>query len=641
MSGTASLGGASAVADTARQDTGIVPSATTTLQSVRYPNRMNDLAVLGQTGRWKRSLLLRPKFAGRYLFLLYPKDLHSLDTVQSHAVSFTGFNSAPELLEVSIPGDLRRFTHWEWRLIKTTFEEESDTAEYELFDIANQSSNGYLMGPDAARFAAQAEEDGALARLITDVRPCMSGTIEFREGAPTGRVRTICWSCHQPYISASGQAALHPDTLDILTWYSEAVESFNPHRIWAMGDTAYADGTGTLNFANQVYERTGWHRDFNLRKDLLSLYRLNYRYHWSFEPLQRVMRSFPHLAMWDDHEIRDGHGSRTTDFTPEANAMKEIASQAAEEYLFAWTPRLRSEASRNLNVDNHQAFVDSHLAGFVFDGRNSRRYGEDLPIPPEVPLLISTVAGLFLGGVPGAVSGATAAALVEKEMIELYRWSNPGEVISDQQLNDFQRFCQHIQGQPSIRHLLLGNSVPFIYINDLVETLLSEISLAKEDFAHEVQDDIRDSWHSPANRRQLSLLIDILRDLHIARPDIEIVNLSGDIHLANAFSAQPDGFAKPIYQVTTSALTNRGSMSDGVAGFLAADGPLDTFTSDGLFGPVKRLWQEASFQNFLEVDATDQELLLKLRVYNRHDDQPFGARDRQLVLRNGEASIGL
>ena len=43
-----------------------------------------------------------------------------------------------------------------------------------------------------------------------------------------------------------------------------------------------------------------------------------------------------------------------------------------------------------------------------------------------------------------AITGTTArraatAALVEKEVIELYRWNNPGEVISDGQLRDFAR----------------------------------------------------------------------------------------------------------------------------------------------------------------------------------------------------------
>lgn len=630
MSGSSDIDEATSNEDFGGAAGAMLPAATKRLKPVRYPNRLNDVAVIGKTGHWRRSFLLRPKYAGRYLFLLYPYDAISPDTVQSREVSFTGFNTPPELVEITIPGDLRGHTKWEWRLIKTTFGAEEDTLDYELFEAATEPTDGYLTGPDAARFAAQAEQDGAIVRLITDVRPAMSGITEFKEGTATNSYRAISWSCHQPYIRQNGTPAMHPDAMDILKWYAGRAESFDPHQIMAMGDTAYSDSA--INFVDAVYDKTGWHNSFDLRKDLLSLYRLCYRYHWSFEPMQRLMRSFPHLAMWDDHEIRDGHGSRTTDFTPEAEAMKEIAAQAGEEYLFSWTNRLRSEASRNLNIDNHQASIDTHTATFIFDGRNSRRYGEDMPIPPEVPLVAGALFGLFTGGLFGAVAGAASAALVQKEVVELYRWSNPGEVISDLQLQDFRRFCKHVEGQPHVKYLLLGNSVPFIYINDLVETLLSELALAKEDFAHEVQDDIRDSWHSPGNRRQLSVLVDILRDLHHARPDIEIVNLSGDIHVANAFSALPEGFEKPIYQVTTSPLTNRGTLSDSVVGILSADGPLDAVTRDGLFGEVTRLWQEASFQNFLEINATEHSLHLQLRVYNRNDEQAFGSRDRHLEI---------
>ncbi|MFO7590046.1 MAG: hypothetical protein R6X23_04005, partial [Acidimicrobiia bacterium] len=99
-----------------------------------------------------------------------------------------------------------------------------------------------------------------------------------------------------------------------------------------------------------------------------------------------------------------------------------------------------------------------------------------------------------------------------------------------------------------------------------------------------IRDDVRDSWHSPGNRRQLSRLIDILCTLHQARPDIEIINLSGDIHTSNAFTAQPKGFAKPIYQVTSSALTNRPHLPPGtisrvevVAGVLPRAGNQERF----------------------------------------------------------------
>jgi len=222
---------------------------------------------------------------------------------------------------------------------------------------------------------------------------------------------------------------------------------------------------------------------------------------------------------------------------------------------------------------------------------------------------------------------------VEKELIELYRWHNPGEVISDQQLADFSRYCDHIQGLPGVRYLLLGNSVPFIYVNDIIEALAAELELTATELGQHIRDDIRDSWHSPGNRRQLGRLIGILRNLHIARPDIEIINLSGDIHISNALTALPDGFSKPIYQVTSSALTNRISISDSVSNLLSVGGALTFLETDGEFGEVRRLWHEGIYQNFLSIEARETAITLHLHAYNRDDEQPFGARDRKLVIR--------
>jgi phosphodiesterase/alkaline phosphatase D-like protein len=353
-----------------------------------------------------------------------------------------------------------------------------------------------------------------------------------------------------------------------------------------------------------------------MRKDLLSLYRLNYRYHWGFEPMQLVMRKFPHLGMWDDHEIRDGYGSDARDFTSSNKAIKTIASQAAEEFLFQYSPKLRSESTKNLNIDNHQAYVNNSMAAFIFDGRNSRNYGEDMPVPSEVPIIASALAGFLLGGIAGSIAGGLTGAKLSAEIVDIYRWNNPGEVVSDLQLKDFERFCNHIKRQPKVKYLLLGNSVPFIYILDFVESIAAESAIAATETGKEIRDDIRDSWHSPANRKQLSKLIDIVRDLHHARNDIEFINISGDIHISNAFVFRPDGFTKPIFQVTSSALTNNPPDAAGLLNLLSVGGPLSINAQSKEFGKMERLWNEMENQNFLTVDANIHAIQLHLHVYN-------------------------
>lgn len=617
---------------------GILAFAADHLSAIKYPNRINDIAVVGRLSDWHRSFLLRPKFGGRFLFLMYPKNNIAPETVIERPFHLQAFNSAPTLVHISIPNHLRFFDTWEWRVVKTdgANDEEDRFDELDALSIAD----GMLTGRSAAQLAKHAIAEKSYSTLVFQLRAIMSGEVVFVEERTSDKAKIAVWSCHQPYASENGKAIVKPASEKILAWYQKWMDHFSPHMVWMLGDSVYSDGTGALDFVKQVYDQKGWHDNWAMRKDLLSLYRLNYRYHWGFESMQAVMRRFPHLGMWDDHEIRDGYGSDEKDFRDCNQAIKQIASQAAEEYLFQYSPKLRSESTRNSAVDNHQAYVNKTIAAFVFDGRNSRNYGEDMPIPSEVPLLAGALAGLLLGAISGGVAGAAAGtvagtiagAKLSAEIVDVYRWHNPGEVVSDLQLKDFERFCHHLKSQPHVKYLVLGNSVPFIYILDFVESIAAESAIAATDTGMNMRDDIRDSWHSPANRRQLSKLIDILRDLHRARNDLEFFNVSGDIHLSNAFRFQPDGFNKPLFQVTSSALTNDPPSAEGLLNLLSVDGPLSINAKSDLFGQIERLWHVGDAQNFLTINATLLEIEMHLHVYNPSDvtSQP---NDKTLTIR--------
>ncbi|MFO7668189.1 MAG: alkaline phosphatase D family protein [Bacteroidales bacterium] len=625
-------------ADVAGISDGIAARAAEHLKSVKYPNRLNDVAVVGRRGDWHRSFLLRPKYGGRYLFLIYPKEYIDQETIIARPFQLQAFNSAPELLDIYIPASLRVFETWEWKVFKTegATEEEEDYNELDALEF----SDGLLGGRSATRQARRAMEEQSYSTLIYQARATIEGEVAFEEERVSASASIAMWSCHQPYASEDGKAVVKESCRPILEWYRQVIDTFSPHMIWMLGDSVYSDGTGTLDFVRQVYDRRGWQENDAMRKDLLSLYRLNYRFHWSFEALQKVMRKFPHLGMWDDHEIRDGYGSEESDFKECNVAIKQIASQAAEEYLFQYSPKLRSESLRNSAVDNHQAYVNGPVAAFIFDGRNSRNYGENMPVPSEVPLLASALAGIALGfatgglggAVVGGVAGTVAGAELSAKIVDIYRWNNPGEVVSDLQLKDFERYCNHIKSQPRIKYLIMGNSVPFIYILDFVESIAAESAIAGTDTGKNMRDDIRDSWHSPANRRQLSKLIDILRNLHHERGDIEIINTSGDIHLSNAYVFQPEGFQKPLFQVTSSALTNNPPDVEGILNLLSVDGPISQNASNSEFGKMERLWYEGESQNFLTISADQNAIELHLHVYDPENTLP-GKNDRILSIR--------
>lgn len=619
-------------------DDGAVVFAVDHLTAVKYPNRLDDVAVVGRLRDWHRSFLLRPKYGGRFAFLMHPRNVVDEATVILREFGVQAFNSAPVVIDVDIPAELRFFDTWEWRVVKT----EGSTGQEDRFEEldALQIADGFLTGAGSAALARNAVGERAWSTLLFDVRPAMSGEVVFEEERAAGRSKVAVWSCHQPYASREGRAVVKEQTRRILAWYGAELRTFSPHRVWILGDSVYSDGTGTLDFVRQVYDHAGWQENDAMRKDLLSLYRLNYRHHWSFPELQAVMRRFPHLGMWDDHEIRDGYGSEERDFKACNQAVKQIATQAAEEYLFQYSPKLRSESTRNSAVDKHQAYVDHTVAAFIFDGRNSRDYGENMPVPSEVPILAGVLAGMLLGlagGGPvgmaaGGVAGAVGGGALAAEIVDAYRWHNPGEVVSDLQLEDFKAFCRHVKGQSQVKYLLLGNSVPFIYILDFVESIAAESALAGTETGQEMRDDIRDSWHSPANRRQLAKLLEILRDLHQDRPDLEMVNISGDIHLSNAFAFQPDGFSKPIFQVTSSALTNDPPSAEGLLSLLSVGGPLSVNASSPLFGPIQRLWHVGDRQNFLTIDARAAAAELHLHTWDA-TDPTSGEGDKVLVIR--------
>ena len=399
---------------------GILGFATDHLSAIKYPNRLNDIAVVGRLNDWHRSFLLRPKYGGRFLFLMYPKDNITPETVIERQFNLQAFNSAPALINISIPQQLRFFDTWEWRVVKTEGANDDEDRFDELDALA--ISDGMLTGRNSAQLAKHAMAEKSFSSLVFQIRATISGEIVFEEERTSDKAKIAVWSCHQPYGSENGKAVVKPENEKMLSWYQKWMEHFSPHMVWMLGDSVYSDGTDALDFVKQVYDQKGWQDNWAKRKDLLSLYRLNYRYHWSFEPMQAVMRRFPHLGMWDDHEIRDGYGSDENDFQDCNQAIKQIARQAAEEYLFQYSPKLRSESTRNSGVDNHQAYVNNTVASFVFDGRNSRNYGEDMSIPSEVPVLACALAGLLLGlggGIVEAAAGTVAGTVAVWERLPL------------------------------------------------------------------------------------------------------------------------------------------------------------------------------------------------------------------------------
>jgi hypothetical protein len=86
--------------------------------------------------------------------------------------------------------------------------------------------------------------------------------------------------------------------------FSRFVEEAKPHFVLMMGDQVYIDEDEPD--VHQEHARSP--RDVR-RAALAEKYQLN----WSRAPVRKVMASVPTYMMWDDHDIRDGWGSRASD----------------------------------------------------------------------------------------------------------------------------------------------------------------------------------------------------------------------------------------------------------------------------------------------------------------------------------------
>jgi hypothetical protein len=510
------------------------------LIAVEYPVELSDIVVVGWLGGRSRSLTIRPKHAGDYTLLVAPRYFPDSRWIVRHDLSFRSSGGPPVRLVFDLDRHrLRSWREWEWCLVR-------------------RSAIGKWVSAADALFSAT-----AVAR----------GRFEFEDVLGSPEVRTLVWSCHQPFETHQGRARTHGELDAILPWYQRELDSFAPHVVWGLGDTGYSDGTAATNFADQAYATAGWHLSPASRETLRALYRSMYRHHWSFQELQHAMRTYPHVFMWDDHEIRDGWGSEEKDLDDSSQTMFRIARDVAEEYLFNVGPRWRPDG------DAHSAYLHGAQANFVFDTRSSRNYAD-----------------------PG------------------------GRIISDQQLADFLRFVEQVIQRPQIRFCFLGTTVPFVYLKEWVEGLLSRAPKVLTDLIAGVRDDIRDSWRSPGNREAFRQVLTGMRRMAVRRPDLRIVNISGDIHVANAFEIWPPGFPRPFYQVTTSAITNRQHLSSLASELLVV--PEVNMLPD--LGLVRRIWTEVTDPNFLRIATTQDRAHLVLSVLPGTEGTP---RDRELMIR--------
>lgn len=415
----------------------------------------------------------------------------------------------------------------------------------------------------------------------------ISGTFElFELNQKTHSV--VVWSCHQPYEGGEGETPRVIDgTNKILDWYARRLEELKPDIAYGLGDTAYSDGCAATNFVDYYYSQDSRLDDPKELQALAREYQRMYRHYWSFDGFRRVQQSVPQIYIWDDHELRDGSGSEAEDRDGANPVIRDVATQVANAYILDQGPRVRPRKPGHA-PDAHKAYRYGSIASFIFDGRSGREYhGTD------------------------------------------------GKVISDVQMADFKIFCEMVAQDSSVKFLLLGTAVPFINTKDFVEELGSKAPKLVTDLFAGIRDDVRDSWHSPGNRAQLDELLGIVRRTFRKNDDCVLLNVSGDVHISNAFSFIPPGFTRACYQITTSAITNRQHLPAPL-GVLFETGTWDFSSSLGI---ISRIWINERNPNFLQIKERDGLLDLHLNVLDETGETEPGALDQTYSL--GTERFGL
>jgi hypothetical protein len=510
------------------------------MRSIEYPNTVAELVVIEFRGLGRVGFGVRPVREGQYRLLLWPEGLPDPDLYAEVLLEFPSASGPPAHAVVDLSNyRASPFATWDWAVVATS------GASSSLDDLARAA-----FGSDAIA----------------------SGRIPVYTAHQVADARFVAWSCHQPYVTEGNRAVLEEHADEILRWYADEVRRFRPHVVWGGGDSSYSDGTEATDFSNQVYDQGAWYENPEHRAWLRQEYRRMYRHFWSLEPMRRVMAEFPHLFIWDDHEIHDGWGSEGKDFEAGNVEMMKIAQEVAEEYILRAGPRVRSTGR-----EAHQAYLMGPMAAFIFDTRSTRNYE-----------------------------------------------ASRDRLISRQQFEDFVQFLGSLRGRSQVRYLILNTSVPFVGLLEWVTSLATRApDVLNDTVLAGIRDDVRDSWTSPGNIETFTAVLSALRTYMLQRPDTVVVNVSGDIHVANAFEIYVPGFLRPIYQLTSSAITNR-THPPGIVGTLIEIG--DSAYIEGV-GEVRRIWETVTDPNVLFGRVTSGRAEFTLKVWD--PDSP-GSKDLSL-----------
>jgi phosphodiesterase/alkaline phosphatase D-like protein len=264
-----------------------------------------------------------------------------------------------------------------------------------------------------------------------------------------------------------------------------------------LGDQVYGDSA----FAEAMYLLDGSATPTRTQeRKILQLYRRLYAWSWNHPSTRAVLANASNLMIWDDHEIRDDWGSRSTDRDPATPdfAIGRLARRVYREYQ----RQLWDDFDTDVDAPGGQLEDHAHRFGEIgvlfVDQRTARSFEHD----PTRPYL----------GTP---------------QWERVTQSLAGGVLSN------------------VRALLVVTSVPLAYLGAGASSAGAAIV-----------DDLMDHWAFRDHQKEQIEMLRALRQWKAGGSGREVLVLGGDVHVGGHTEIKHQG--NLIYrQLITSPITNR------------------------------------------------------------------------------------
>lgn len=224
----------------------------------------------------------------------------------------------------------------------------------------------------------------------------------------------------------------------------------------------------------------------------VDIYRLITRGYLGVQGFQRIREEYPTLCIWDDHDIFNNWGS-TIDESPLDRRMFEAASQVYVEYQHA-----RNPGTPTKTPPFHYWFRWGDAGFIVLDIRGKRDW--------------------------------TAGQLLGEE-----QWDAVMDLLASPELDE-------------VSTLFVVTSIPVAHVGRWLVTLF-------EHLPGTFGDTVRDRWSTGPFRPQRDALLEHLLEWQARAEHRQVIVLSGDVHVAGAFTIRPRSGRGVIQQFTSSALT--------------------------------------------------------------------------------------